>query len=93
MERTFEEEVLERLARIESSQQNRVELCGLHKADLATLRREIEGNGKPGLKADVISIKESLLTIRTKIGVYSGIGVFVGGTIVSLIAAWIKSRG
>ncbi|MDD4004091.1 MAG: hypothetical protein PHW69_02675 [Elusimicrobiaceae bacterium] len=67
------------------------------RADLDALRtraeefnRDLNGNGKPGLKTELADLKTSIAVIDTKIALYSAIGSLVGS---GLMAAILKKFG
>ena len=85
MERTFEEEVLCRLTSIESAIASRAELCDIHKADLHSVKKDIEGNGKKGLKQELIDLKQEFIKFETKVLTYATIGSSIGGALVTFV--------
>lgn len=90
MERTFEEEVLERLIRIEEVQKSKEQFCAIHRADTATLDKAINGNGKKGLKDELSDLKTAVSNINVRATIYASVGGFAGGAIVAVVVAFIK---
>lgn len=84
MERTFEEEVIERLAGIEASLKSRAELCDIHKSDLASMRKDLDGNGKKGIKQELIDLKQEFIRFEAKVLAYSTIGAGLGSAVITI---------
>lgn len=81
----------QRMAGLESKITSREEICAMHRAEMAAIRKDIEGNGKPGLKASVVKIQETKAEaaalgaletrfdrFETKVLAYSAAGAVVG---------------
>ena len=85
MERTFEEEVLERMGRIEEHLKAKAELCDIHKAELHAVKKDIDGNGKKGIKQELVDLKNEFTRFETKVLAYATIGSGIGGIIVGII--------
>lgn len=47
--------------------------------------RDLNGNGKPGLKTDVADLKKEVAVINAKIALYSALGSVIGSGIMALI--------
>ena len=84
MDKTFEVEIIDRLSRIEEAVKNREELCATHKGELVTLKKDIDGNGKPGIKKELNDLKTEFIRFETKILAYATIGSAVGGLAITI---------
>jgi hypothetical protein len=77
-------DIIERLVRIEEMLKSREELCSIHRAEIVGLKKDIDGNGKPGVKAELQSLKNEFIKFETKVLTYATIGASVGGIVVTI---------
>ena len=91
----FEQKVLEgitdlreRMSAIETKVTGREEVCQLHRADMLSIKADINGNGKPGLKNLVADLKTDLRVYKAKLATWAAAGGMVGGGLMFAITNW-----
>jgi hypothetical protein len=67
-----------RLAAVESKLSSREEICAMHRAEVAGIRREIDGNGKPGLKALLENLTRRMDKSDAQTVAWASAGGFIG---------------
>jgi hypothetical protein len=84
MERHLEEEILVRLARMEEHLKSRAELCDVHKSELLDLKKDVRGNGRPGVIRELEALKTEFIRFEAKVLAYATIGAGIGGILIDV---------
>lgn len=92
MEKAFETEVLERLARIEQAQLGKAEVCELHRGELRALNAVVHGNGKPGLITDITNLRLDMDTFKAKAFTVASLAAFLVTLAVDLVRGFFSGR-
>jgi len=84
-----------RLGALEGKVTSREEICTLHRQELHELKKEVHGNGQPGLKQKVEALSDRLGKFITELRVYkaknaawAAAGGFIGSGFLFVIANW-----
>ena len=96
--KSFESEVLERLARIEEHQKGRESRCEEHTSKVAQIRKELDGNGKPGIKKELSDLRQDFKIyeskMETRILIWGSVAFALGSVVIPLgIQIGLKKLG
>ena len=91
----FEQQVLTDLSDIKSrltALETRKEICELHQNETKAIQKDLDGNGKPGLKKIVSDLITEWKVYKAKVATWAAAGSFVGGGVMFAIANWDKIK-
>lgn len=81
-----------RLSALESKLSSREEICAMHRAEVAGIRREIDGNGKPGIKAILEGLVRRMDISDVRTTMWASAGGFIGSGLLMLLANMDKIK-
>lgn len=84
-----------RLGSLEGKVTSREEICALHRIEMAEIKKEVRGNGQPGLKQKVEALEDRFSRFVTRMEVYkaknaawAAAGGFVGSGALFVMVNW-----